>query len=301
MRIKYGVEGLKIDVTDICFSRLRYLCYIVIPPTDEIRGAFFSDPLFGVHKKIFIEIDGKETVYDEGDIIKINVSNHHVFSVSENEVLEKLSKIHNNLQIRYGSFQEELPEQKMVARFLSGQEKVLEIGGNIGRNSLIIASLLRDDSNLVVLESNPYIANQLVENRDLNHSSFHVENAALSKQRLAQNGWDTKPSEALEDGFFWVNIITYAQLTQKYRIKFDTLVLDCEGAFYYILQDFPEILEGIEWIFVENDYTDIEHKRFVDHVLKKNQFQVIYREGGGFGIPRFQPVWHCFFEVWRRY
>jgi hypothetical protein len=58
-------------------------------------------------------------------------------------------------------------------------------------------------------------------------------------------------------------------LGKKYNIDFDTLVLDCEGAFYYILNDFPEILENIKTIFVENDYNDIEHKNFVDLKLKE--------------------------------
>ena len=41
----------------------------------------------------------------------------------------------------------------MVVRYLKGNERVLEIGGNIGRNSLVISSILgKNSENLVVLE-----------------------------------------------------------------------------------------------------------------------------------------------------
>ena len=59
----------------------------------------------------------------------------------------KLYNIHSKLKLNYGSFYEELPEQKMAVRYLTGNEKVLEIGGNIGRNSLIIASILNSNNN----------------------------------------------------------------------------------------------------------------------------------------------------------
>jgi FkbM family methyltransferase len=199
------------------------------------------------------------------------------------------------LRINYGTFGEELPEQKMAARYLTGNEKVLEIGANIGRNSLIIAALLENTTNLVTLECDENIANQLTENRDINHSQFHIERAALSKRKLIQKGWDTKPSEVLEEDHKWVNTITLDELKAKYRIQFDTLVLDCEGAFYYILMDMPEILDNINVIIMENDYHDASHKEYVDKILTENGFHSDYREAGGWG-----PCYDRFFEVWTK-
>jgi hypothetical protein len=85
------------------------------------------------------------------------------------------------------------------------------------------------------------------------------------------------------------------QLNDKYKIEFDTLILDCEGAFYYILMDMPEMLKNINLIIMENDYWDITKKQFVDDVLIKNNFYVDYSEIGGWGPCRFN-----FFEVWKR-
>jgi len=72
-------------------------------------------------------------------------------------------------------------------------------------------------------------------------------------------------------------------------------VLDCEGAFYYILRDMPDILKGIRLIIVENDYTEIRCKIEVDRILSENGFHVDYVESGGWG-----PCEPAFYEVWVR-
>jgi FkbM family methyltransferase len=194
----------------------------------------------------------------------------------------------------------ELNEQRMTVRYLTGKEKVLEIGGNIGRNSLVIASILKQQNNIyfVVLECDPNTASQLVENRNRNNMQFHVENSALSKRNLIQKGWTTIESDVLLDGFQPVNTITYQQLVAKYNIRFDTLVLDCEGAFYYILLDMPEVLDNIKLIIVENDYLDTSQKKYVDWVLIQNGFYVDYVESGGWGADT--PCYMNFYEVWKR-
>ena len=183
----------------------------------------------------------------------------------------------------------------MAVRYLTGNEKVLEIGGNIGRNSLVIASILRDSSNLVTLETSLDIANQLKENRDLNNLNFHIENSALSNRKLIQIGWDTIPSDILMPGYQWVNTIGLNELKSKYNIEFDTLVLDCEGAFYYILLDMPELLNTVDLIIMENDYHDVSNKEHVDKILTEHNFRTHYQESGGWG-----PCYHKFFEVWKK-
>jgi FkbM family methyltransferase len=145
------------------------------------------------------------------------------------------------------------------------------------------------------MECHPVIAEQLKENRDLNGLTFHVENAALSKRKLIQRGWDTMPSDTLLEGYTPVNTLTYEELKEKYKIPFDTLVLDCEGAFYYILLDMPEILENIQLIIMENDYHDYTHKLELDAILLEKGFKVDYSEAGGWG-----PCYSHFFEVWKR-
>lgn len=286
MKIFYGTSQHSIDVTQICFTKLKYNNTIIIPSGDLNRAAYFTDPLVGIEKKIIIE--NKE--YDQS--MMIYIIDDKITAINESQVIKKINRIHSSLKIKHGTFNDELPEQKMVVRFLTGTEKVLEIGGNIGRNSLVIASIVKD---LVVLETDNTIATQLKENRDLNRFSFSIENSALSKRRLIQKGWDTIPSDILHKDYQWVNTITLEQLKTKYNIEFDTLVLDCEGAFYYILMDIPELLTNIKLIIMENDYWDLSKKQYVDEILTKNHFRTIYTEGGGWG-----PCANNFFEVWKK-
>ena len=212
--------------------------------------------------------------------------------------VDKLLELHNKLQIRHGDFNSELPEQMMAINYITGNEKVLEIGGNIGRNSLIISSLLNDSKNLVTLESDYEIALKLTENRDINNLHFHIEGKALSKRKLIQRGWDTIVSEELLPDCKSVNTITLEELNNKYNIIFDTLVIDCEGAFYYILLDMPEILQNINLIIMENDYKNYEHKLYIDNILRKQNFEVIYSHFGGWDDTC--PCFHNFFETWKK-
>jgi len=290
MKIYYGNDDLFIDVTNICLEKLRNNNNIIIPCGDCKRASYFTDPLFGIHKKIMIEVNDQITEYNEFTEITINILTN---DITHNTNI--IHDIHLKLKIKYGTFNEELPEQKMAAKYLKGKEKVLEIGGNIGRNSLVIAYLLENSSNLVTLESDLNIAKQLTENRDLNNLKFNIESSALSNRKLIQRGWDTIPSDILKDGYSWVKTITLEDLKNKYNIEFDTLVLDCEGAFYYILMDMPEILTGINLIIMENDYHNISHKKYIDDILLKNNFTVDYTESGGWG-----PCYNNFFEVWKR-
>lgn len=301
MRILYGTLTSNIDVTDICIHQLKIGNYLIIPAGDLARAKVFTDPLPNVLKSIFVVSDGT-TEYNDSLSLYIDMATNTVSTYMPTLVdpMAKLTDLQKKLSLRYGTFAEELPEQKMAVRYLKGTESVLEIGGNIGRNSLIISSILSDSGRLVVLESDKRIYSQLKENRDVNGFHFHIEGSALSKRNLIQRGWTTIVSDTVLPGYTPVSTITYAELMDKYKIPFDTLVLDCEGAFYYILQDMPEILNGINLIIMENDYVDGNHKNYIDDLLKKNNFYVDYTEAGGETFGCYCPCSNNFFEVWKR-
>jgi len=294
MKITYGVDGNVIDVTRVCSTRLLDESNVIrIPSGDANRARHFTDPIVGTKKKVFVERRGAVREFDDYVQVNINTRDASIDAVVDAAV--RLEGIHAALKVKHGSMDEELPEQKMAVTYLKGHEKVLEIGGNVGRNSLVIASVLQDAGNLLTLESDVNTAVQLAENRDMNGMGFNIESSALSKKKLIQRGWETEPSETLKPGFSWVNTITLEQLRAKYGISFDTLVLDCEGAFYHILTDMPEILDNISLIIMENDYGVLEHKEYIDCVMKGRGFCVDYAEAGGWG-----PCHDRFFEVWKK-
>jgi FkbM family methyltransferase len=199
---------------------------------------------------------------------------------------------------RFGSLDEEVPEQLMAVQYIQGHHQVIEIGGNIGRNSCVIGKLLHNSSNMLVVESDPNNAAQLVQNRDACGLNFHVEASAISEVPMIQNHWITQPLNASQgplSGWDTVSTITYKDLIKKYPdfASVDVLVLDCEGAFHDILRDNPEILTGVSWILIENDFLEVTQKQFVDEVITSTGFSCVYRVGGGSCFYN-----ENFFEVW---
>lgn len=312
LTIKYGTVDTTIDITSVVLEKCVKQNVAHIPAGDEERAQLFTDPVWGQIKLIYInDVSGG---YVASTHIFIDLSSNVVFvdempayirtiyptiieSIENDKILKKLQQIQAGLKLDGGTFYDEFPEQLMATRYMTGNEKVLEIGGNIGRNSLVIASILNKvgNSNFVCLESNTEIYKQLLHNKEINRLNFFVENSALSKRRLIQSHWYSEVSDVVKPGYFPVNIMTYADLLEKYNIQFDTLVLDCEGAFYYILKDMPEVLDYVTLIIMENDYWDITQKEYLDSVLTANNFHADYTEAGGWG-----PCESCFFQVWKR-
>jgi FkbM family methyltransferase len=304
MIIKYG----NFDVTKQVYKYLVKDKYIYIPCSDFLRVHIFGNNKYGVHKDISIDnviyntdvfIDENNTIFTNN--VPENIRDMFLYAPFFINYNEKLLNIHNELKIDYGYLQQEYPEQIMSVRYLTGKEKILEIGGNIGRNSIVIGYILNknNNNNLVSLETNTEDAKKLEYNRDLNKLDFYVENAALSKRKLIQKGWNTIPvdecNEEDKNKYVEVKTITWEELNKKYNIVFDTLILDCEGAFYYILQDMPEILDNIKLILVENDYFNNERKKYVDSVLIKNGFYLDYTNCHTENI-----IHDNFYEAWIR-
>jgi FkbM family methyltransferase len=214
-------------------------------------------------------------------------------------IVNKLLQCHSSLKLNHGTFSEELPEQVIALLFLNGDEKVLEIGGNIGRKSLIISSII-DSNNLVVVESDKDIAKQLDENRVANNFNFKIVDKALSKHKLIQKGWTCIKSDIVHPGYKEVDIISYSDLKSQYNIVFDTLIIDCGGAFSQILLEMVEILENIKTIIIENDFYNYDHKKYFDSVLKKNNFNVVFSSPLLEFPDLFPQTKNDFYQVWKR-
>jgi FkbM family methyltransferase len=281
---------------------------VEIPSGDSNRAQLLGDPLHGVVKHLKIIIRGEETIYDESDPCLIDTTGLDLSSfelpgrndswwpqLEAASPTQKLDIIHQNIRFMGGSIRDEYPEQLMVATFLQPDMKVLEIGSNIGRNTLTIASLLADQSNLVTLESDAETCRLLEVNRRANRYEFKIENAALSYRKLIQRGWNTIPSDEVLPGYKAVPTITFQELEAKHQIQFDTVVADCEGALYWILLDYPELFQHINLLMVENDYNDPVQKSTVDAIVRASGLKRIYSKPGPWG-----PSADCFYEVWRR-
>lgn len=300
--ILYGIEKAYVDVT-----RKAILYHYLfnknnkfrLPSSDDDRCNIFGDHLYGVVKHLIVVGSNGSKRYDDGKLLdNIDIPYETIKScVDSFDASQKIDMIHRNSRFSGGDINDELPEQVMTATFIKDNSCVLELGSNIGRNTIVIGCLLKDSSNLVTLETNPDTCKALNFNRNSNNLKFHIVNAALSSRNMIQHKdeWDVKMSDEVLENHFKINLVTFDELEAKYNKRFDTLVADCEGSLYYIFQDFPDMLSTIDTVIMENDYKDIEHKQTVDEFLVKNGFKCVYRQPGGW-----DPCYRCFYETWKK-
>ena len=219
--------------------------------------------------------------------------------------------IQKNLKLVHGSFDEEFVEQTLSCKYINKNDIVLEIGGNMGRNAIIISSILEYQNNLVTMEPNNNFYIKLLENRDFNNKNFNVENSALSLIPLYFHGsltvykdkiQETYPlskNHIINNNLKSCNIIDFLTLEKKYNLSFNVLVIDCEGAFYFILKNMPYILNKIRLIIIENDFENIEHYYYIKEQFEKNNFSCIESIKLK-NCPWDAPCKNNFYEVWKR-
>ena len=169
------------------------------------------------------------------------------------EYIQKLIDIHNGLSFTdKAKLNMEIPEQLMAVKHITPDSVVLELGGSIGRNSCVINSILDTKTNHVVIEPSTKELSILQENRDSNNFGFFIENSAISNVPLYSLHWNTYPTQI--PGSIEVNTIGYNDVLEKYKLTFNTLVIDNEGHFVGMLTDFPTILDGIKLLIIEHDF-----------------------------------------------
>lgn len=209
----------------------------------------------------------------------------------------KLKLIHNNIKFEpYHALKTEYIEQLMIVEYIKGDEKILELGGNIGRTTIVMAKILDDDKSLVTVEPGYEIV-QLERNRELNNMTFNIFNGALSYRPIwkSRNDWRSTTDVNHPTDYLSIKTITFEEIEKVYNITFDTFVIDCEGAFYYILQDNSNILKNIKKIIFENDFIKADHKEMVHKSFINNGFKVVKE------YPINDPYWGSianFWQVW---
>lgn len=216
--------------------------------------------------------------------------------ISTDEILKNL---HSKIKLKVGNMKEKYSEQVITTLFVRKDSKVLELGSNIGCNSLIIASLLESDENMVAVESNPEYIPILTENRDINNYKFKIENIIISKIPLLQHEQEIVPyTDSIPSGYSLINTMSYQDLKEKYNITFDTLIVGNGEEFYYSLKHEPDMLEGIETLIIGNNYKEMAHHYFVEECLINNEFHYVYSMNLEKGASDYYSK--NFYKAWKR-
>ena len=299
MRVLYGKGNRYNDVTEIAQKHCLFQggTRLIIPPSDYKRDHLFGDPWYGIEKDIIVQNEaGEERIYGPKAAIDVDITKPLVNKEEAAELV--LSRIHRSYPTFAGHLiHDEYPEQVLAVMYIDPADTVLELGGNVGRNTLTISRILDDSSRLVVLETMPDACDILRKNKEVHGLDFHIVNAALSYRKLVQKNWITVPcDDGIPLGYTSVATVTFEDLQSRFpSLSFTTLVADVEGALYYVLQDNPAILTNLKTLILENDYGTLEQKRVVEGVIRDHGFTCVYTKMGGWG-----PCFPEFYEVWQK-
>ena len=295
MDIYYGLEGDYRLLNEVILEKEGSSFFI--PKDEHQRSLLFGDHALGKKKDIILSFDDSLCVVNHD--IKINKIEYKINKSLTNPI-EIIEDIHKNICILGGNIKDEYPEQLLAVKYIEPDDKVLEIGSNIGRNSCVISSILNDSSNLVTLETLKSAYHTCLLNKKINNCKFNIENKALSYVPLQQKEWSTIPiiDNVIIDGYVQVETITYEDLLAKYNIDFNVLVLDCEGAIYHILKSNPSILTNINKIIIENDFIHPEHFEYVQSLFFEYGFKVFYSGKLELNINEFSYCKYFFYQVY---
>lgn len=217
--------------------------------------------------------------------------------------IENIESVHNKLKLNHGDFNDELHEQKMILKHVNKDSKILEFGPNIGRSSLIANYKLNDSTQHLCVETLKDESLKLRENRDLNNMKFKIFNGAVSNTPLYQNGWRT--TTVPTNGYTEVNTKPLNYILEKYNIKFNTIIADCEGCITKILKENEFFLKQINLIILEHDFNNENDLNIYNNLMKKYNFKLVDKilkkkinlENWADGVLS-DPI---FVSVWRKY
>jgi hypothetical protein len=144
--------------------------------------------------------------------------------------------------------------------------------------------LLTNSENLTIIEPSKELVTNLILLKFNNKLNFNIIHGFLSKKILYQKGLILSESPIGEK----INIIENFP-------KCDTLIVDCEGFFYNILIDFPNILDDIKLLIIHNDTADINKYNYIKDFILNKSFKLICYEFADWGLNKEQ-----FYQGWSK-
>ena len=171
-----------------------------------------------------------------------------------------------------------------IDKYLNKDAKVLELGGCLGFVSCYLNRKLSNRKNHVVLEANPYLIPYLKKNKESNQCEFNIENKIISVkdkntfyigESIHSSSTKKRTNEKRD-----VDGIRIEELETKYKLKFDTLIMDIEGAEYDLFKDTDFSKLNISTVIFEmHDFNRVLSSEQVNEInLNLNKFGFLYLE-----------------------
>lgn len=174
----------------------------------------------------------------------------------------------------------EAREQQLAKDFITENDVVLELGARYGSVSCIINSKLNNKLNQVVVEPDERVWSALEENKKRNNCEFHIVKGFVSNKKLSLTNLDIclggYGSTCVSDEKTTIPSYTLDEIKQKYNLKFDVLVADCEGFLEVFFDENPDFYSELKMIIFEADYPEKCNYQKIRDTLKSKNFKEIH-------------------------
>ena len=176
-------------------------------------------------------------------------------------------------------------EQRQAEQYIEPDSVVLELGARYGTVSCIINKKLNNKRNQVSVEPDTTVWEALESNKARSNSQFHILKGFVSRTNLkvikvGDNGYGTTFEEAEASDS---NSYTVEQIESMYKLKFNTLVADCEGCLEKLFDENPNFYQTMKLIIFEQDYPQKCNYNKIIENLRKNNFREV--------VSGFHSVW----------
>ena len=175
----------------------------------------------------------------------------------------------------------ETEEQHIASKYITKDDKVLELGARYGTVSAIILDKVSESKNCVIVDPDKNITQALVDN--LNNCGYgdaqvFIGTIGANKKKIHSNDSYATYTETCEGDSCDIENLNYKDLQDKYSITFNTIVADCEGCLPEVIEHIITYygrLEPINKIIFETDRPSHSDYKKVYRILEECGFKNI--------------------------
>ena len=188
---------------------------------------------------------------------------------------------------------QEVAEHTLVKRWIPRDATVLEMGARYGTTSCAISRALGNSGKQVAVEPDERVWNAISQNRATHNCNFILHRGIVGGGGYVLSGLQYGKRAHREKGISGIPHLTMAEAERVYGLRFDTLLIDCEGCVNSFLKENPDALTNIQLILLEADQPKTIDYRKVITTLAKHGFEVVdkFQE-----VDRPNKLWHYAFK-----
>lgn len=172
------------------------------------------------------------------------------------------------------STESEYPEQCLAYTYVNPESTVLELGARYGSVSCIINKKLTNKENQVSVEPDSSVWAALEENIVRNDCQIRLHKGFISKKSRSLLPYGYAATSYVTDNTI-IESLSVEDIQNHYKLKFDTLVADCEGFLEEFFEEHPELYDQLHTVIFEADYPNKCNYEKIRNTLKEHGFQEV--------------------------